>query len=334
MAAQPQLTREHLLATCNTKKNTDVVDWTQISEDMRSWIAGQLDGNGFIAAESSGILITITKPERGLACLEHLRSTIGGSILKGRYPNGNRQVQLVWKLRGDAAIALCKDLADYIFLKRPQMIVGATVPRNELEMTKLRPVIATDKLTGEQTVYGSLCEAARVMNTSPGNICNAIKGVIKSIGGHTWEAIPNLFNRDDAIAKCDAVNKRLKDLKRIEHEPIIGPMSLPYVAGFVDADACLIVSGKNSLKCTISKKHPAICDALCAQFGGSVKKNIVYIWSVSGPTARSFLREVVPYMIEKREQAELLLNMKPGDGADVKIAMRALKGDRRNKKPN
>ena len=53
VTAQQQVTREHLLAACKIQKSTDVVDWTQVSEDMRWWIAGQIDGDGYIGAESS-----------------------------------------------------------------------------------------------------------------------------------------------------------------------------------------------------------------------------------------------------------------------------------------
>ena len=43
--------------------------------------------------------------------------------------------------------------------------------------------------------------------------------------------------------------------------------------------------------------------------------------------ATAFLRTILPYLMEKKQQAEIVLNMEPGSGVEVKEQLRRLKGN-------
>ena len=53
--------------------------------------------------------------------------------------------------------------------------------------SKVRPVIATNKFTGEKTIYPSMMEAARVGGFNQSSISAACKGKIKTHGKHYWD---------------------------------------------------------------------------------------------------------------------------------------------------
>ena len=53
--------------------------------------------------------------------------------------------------------------------------------------TRIKPVVATNVLTGEQTTYPSIMEASRLGGFYPSAICNACKGKLKTHGKHYWQ---------------------------------------------------------------------------------------------------------------------------------------------------
>ena len=55
------------------------------------------------------------------------------------------------------------------------------------ENSKVRPVIATNMLTGEQTTYPSMREAARLGGFNQSSISLACKGKLKTHGYHYWQ---------------------------------------------------------------------------------------------------------------------------------------------------
>ena len=79
------------------------------------------------------------------------------------------------------------------------------------------------------------------------------------------------------------------------------------------------------------QKYRAVCDSLQKQYGGGITKTLGrevfkwYIKNLDGVTA--FLRDILPYSTEKREQIELVLNMPVNGAPDVAEKLRPLKGN-------
>lgn len=109
----------------------------------------------------------------------------------------------------------------------------------------------------------------------------------------------------------------------------LSSLSISYAAGFVDADGCIgIAKSKNvrnpkcprySLRITVMGVHKGIIDWFQKNFGGSVHckvsrhGNSCYLphhrvqwrWEATGNVAIPIIKQLVPYLIVKKEQGEL-----------------------------
>lgn len=98
-----------------------------------------------------------------------------------------------------------------------------------------------------------------------------------------------------------------------------------YFAGFFDADGCVHIGRKRNagpgrhhfaFRCQVAQVDVNVLTRFRERFGGSVRGdgrtgertrtgNPVYQWAVSSREAEAFLRAVLPYLVLKRERAEL-----------------------------
>jgi hypothetical protein len=93
-----------------------------------------------------------------------------------------------------------------------------------------------------------------------------------------------------------------------------------YFAGIVDGEGCIGLyvrrgsrnSGRGrTLSLTVGMTHLPILEALKARFGGSINKRTKqpgqkkqqYAWAVAANLAKTCLVALLPYLIEKKEQA-------------------------------
>jgi len=92
-------------------------------------------------------------------------------------------------------------------------------------------------------------------------------------------------------------------------------MEIAYLAGLFDGEGCIsIQQSKNvkgifnyCLKLIVHMNCKEIIDILQETFGGSVyiRKDKSYAWECTGTEADETLKLIVPYLIEKKKQAEL-----------------------------
>jgi len=91
-------------------------------------------------------------------------------------------------------------------------------------------------------------------------------------------------------------------------------MELAYLAGLFDGEGCIHIakpkttSGYSySLTISIHQKHSETVKKVHHCFGGNFNecKNGTYTWQCQGAEAGNVLRLVLPFLIEKKEQAEL-----------------------------
>lgn len=93
---------------------------------------------------------------------------------------------------------------------------------------------------------------------------------------------------------------------------------LAYIAGFFDGEGCVQISKcinrarqagyRYQLECKITQKCPCpLFDSLRKEFGGWIhetKQEEILNYRLYAQQARTFLREIVPYLRLKKEQAE------------------------------
>ncbi|MGD9724734.1 MAG: hypothetical protein AB7U76_26150 [Pirellulales bacterium] len=116
------------------------------------------------------------------------------------------------------------------------------------------------------------------------------------------------------------------------------PLEAAYLAGLWDADGSFIIHGLYrgnsdalSYRAQIAVTKPIIIDWVVATTGigtratrnrTNEKHALVYHWQVNGDGAESFTRQLIPYLVLKRPQAEL------GVEFQERLRDRALKADR------
>ena len=138
----------------------------------------------------------------------------------------------------------------------------------------------------------------------------------------------------ETLRKADRVASKniIKQFKHVEHDPI--PESVKptdaYFAGFCDGEICFDCHGKTSQHHTISQSYRPICDVFERRFYGTTcwcgPPNNVFKWAIH-TFADKFLKTIAPFIVGKKAQVELLLNMKPGEAADIHCKLRELKGN-------
>ena len=111
------------------------------------------------------------------------------------------------------------------------------------------------------------------------------------------------------------IYSRLVALKRIPHPTIEDVLPVAYFSGIFDAEGSVTLTQMGSVGCKIEQKYRAVCDAAARQFrcaAGSVSEpgdpNACFKWQVSADNCRAFLAAIKPFMIEKLEMAEIVLN--------------------------
>ena len=91
-----------------------------------------------------------------------------------------------------------------------------------------------------------------------------------------------------------------------------GEVEDAWAAGFIDGEGCLEIikprtsrSGSYMMRVTVSQKRREPLDRLSALYGGSIRKNKrgQFDWRITSSSAGTMIDRILPFMIEKREQA-------------------------------
>ena len=90
---------------------------------------------------------------------------------------------------------------------------------------------------------------------------------------------------------------------------------MAYLAGYLDGEGCFRVA--NTPVVSVANTYPYTLISLQQYFGGNIRlqdkskgsHRTCYEWSVCGDNARACISTIIPYLWEKRPQAELLIEM-------------------------
>lgn len=111
------------------------------------------------------------------------------------------------------------------------------------------------------------------------------------------------------------IYSRLVALKRIPHTFIEDVLPVAYFSGIFDAEGSVTLTQMGSVACKIEQKYRAVCDAAARQFTCAARSvsepgdpNACFKWQVSSDNCRTFLTAIRPFMIEKPEIADIILN--------------------------
>ena len=89
---------------------------------------------------------------------------------------------------------------------------------------------------------------------------------------------------------------------------------LAYMAGFFDGEGCIgaYAPRKYSIIVSIGQNDPTILIRLKKLYGGTLTgpdKGAHYKWQVSARKAEKFLRDILPWLVSKREQALIAIEL-------------------------
>ena len=114
------------------------------------------------------------------------------------------------------------------------------------------------------------------------------------------------------------------------------PTDLAYVAGYMDGEGCFRAN-KGNIEVQIKNTYPHVLHYIQELFGGAVREEkreavnrnhrTAFCFSIYGESARKMVRCLLPYLREKKIQAELTLEliMHPKHSSKKEFIVRKLK---------
>lgn len=211
------------------------IEWDRISGNLRWWIGGGHDGDGSTTVDyKHGPRVMVVKAENGYGCLEALKMMLGGSIHKHAAETEEQQETKCWTLSGRSAIDFCKNMQNFLFLKKPQLVKMCEYPIDDLQIMQMRPVCGTHVSNGHVIIGCSLSDVYRQLGKAyNGNISKGVDDPAKVVYGYRWESIPNPVQQKDVQEQCRALDVELREMKHVEHLAIHDDLPKPYVSGTV-----------------------------------------------------------------------------------------------------
>jgi hypothetical protein len=307
----------------NKTSNYELID-----ESILKYAAGLTDSDGMIGTNtdnnynSISIYVKIGQAEKGIECLNYMHNHFGGIINFHKEKTDKHQSSYNWLLFGIDAVKYCKILYPYIILKKKQFQIGSEFPYDNIKIIKL---IACKN--GEELFFKTLKDCNKYFNSKI-HFRNS-----DNITFDNWNIKPYLSHIDIENIKLKRllIKEELKLLKSMVHDDIqnnINP-GPEYIAGICDGDACFDTHGKTSQHHCVTQKYRPICDLLLRLYGGSVyyrKGSNTWAWEIYS-LAEVFLEKIAPYIIGKKKQVDLIMNMKPGEALKIHAELRLLKGN-------
>ncbi len=308
-----------------------LADLSLISDDARDYIAGIIDTEGtWQVSKKLTPSLSVPQAQRGYSVLTFLHNNLGGTINQQSEENASHQASFQWTLTvSSEVVALAKWLSPHMTVKRREAVLMSTYPVQNTHAVK---VIATHTQTGETMDFATLKEAAshfgRVGMLLPIDTVVEIKGT-------PWTMRKALSSQDivDIMNTRQSIRDGLIEFHAKDHDPIPSDFmpSLAYTAGIYDGDACLAVHGKNSQHHTVTQKHRPLLEMLQRTYGGNIcptNNRTAWEWNIySCDNADRLLANIEPFIVGKKAQAQLILNMKGGEAPQVHAQLRQLKGN-------
>lgn len=115
------------------------------------------------------------------------------------------------------------------------------------------------------------------------------------------------IDKQAVMNKRKALEDMLKEAKQIPHAEITEELSLPYIAGFFDADGHLAVIG-SQMHIQFSQKYRPVLDKIQLQHGGRVTPmGPCFELRIRRQQADDLLQAMTPFLFEKLDQASCIL---------------------------
>lgn len=288
-----------------------------IDLDDRDYIASQMDGDGTVDMHHDCLRVSMPKSVKSITTILRFDDWIPGAV-DFRLGRGNSDADVTWNIYGETARSFSEMIATHCKIKGPQFALAATAIIGRTPYLLLKD--------GVSKYYENTAAVTEVVQVSRYILDNRIK----TGGGHCVfnDYHITLVPREEIRQNRDYISKRLKEMKQEEHQQIVGPLSLSYIGGFADAEACYRINGPRNFMISINQSYPAILQAIQKQFNGYLglrKDNSVWYLNIC-KDATAFMSAVLPYSFEKKHQIQLLLTSSESNWRQVQSKVDLMKG--------
>ncbi len=310
----------------NLRPLKHVISYDHISQDVLSYTAGLTDADGCFKInqrKTYSLQFSLCQSLKGVSALHFIYDHFGGSINLQIEENGNNQRAYCFSLNGEDMFKFTKAIVDYLILKKREAIKILDFPLDNLHVI---PISATKKETNECLDFQNL------------------KKCIEFFGKHlAFQKRDEIIHSDWVIRKklnrsqIDAITDKrrslmlqIQQMKNVDHDLIPADIkpTLAYFGGMFDGDGRFSTHGFSGQNHSVNQKSVEICQLYRRTFGGTVcKRNSdgCFVWEIY-TGAKDFFLKIAPYVIGKKKQVDLIMNMQPGESMDISIALRDLKG--------
>jgi hypothetical protein len=305
----------------------------QVPDNVLHYAAGLSDTDGtFLTMSDSstgtvnGVRISITQAEKGIAALHFMHDHFGGQVALQKPSNEKHQAAYCWHVFGKDALDFARCIADKMYVKRREALVLVEFP---LQNVHIVPIKATHAATGEVKVFDTQKDAKTFFDRKV-TISLSDDKVVK-LGD--WSLEKTLKAADIAAIKKQrlTIKETLVRLKTEPHDliPVTERPPHAYFAGIVDGDGSLDTDGKSSQTHNVTQRDRPLLDMMERIYRGHVTfkgEKRKWSWDIE-LFADEFLDHIHPYLVGKKKQADLIKDMKPGEGFAVHAKLRELKGN-------
>lgn len=289
-----------------------------IDQETTDYICGQLAGDGHVGIYKNSVEIGLPKSIKAIETVKRFHNLLGGSITF-RLGKGEAEAQCYWRVRGKDAISLISKLSSSMHVKKDQFILAAKYIAGHSYVE----IIVKDDVLPKK--FYTVADAARFLHLSADalQLRFARNGLNLDINGMKVSR----YSGDQLSQNRAGIEDRLKDLKLIE-EPLIVRPTDPFLAGFADAEMSLQIKSSKSANVSIPQITRGILEVFRDRFGGSIVVEAqVFRWQLRVfNDVKIFLENIRPWLFEKLDQADLILNMTESTWKADKVRLDLQKG--------
>ena len=206
--------------------------WANVSEVDKQWAAGNICGDGCVSVKHL-VVVSVTKAERNISALHKLQALFGGKLDIVRAAVERRQQQRCWRLTGPDAVSFCRMIAPYTRAKTPQFSLAGKFPY----LGRKKPMWATRY--GQIKHFDSIGDAAEEFKVSRTVLDRLLNAVTKTLNG--WMFFGGQTEaRKEIVKERKRIKEQLVAMKKVAHLPVTSSLTLPYCAGFFDAEVSVV----------------------------------------------------------------------------------------------
>jgi hypothetical protein len=299
-------------------------NYSNIALEVVQYAAGLSDTDGSFKISSNSPVFAIEQAEKGINALHYMHECFGGAVYLHKEGNDKHQTSYTYLLKSNNAIEYAKLVLPHLLIKKREAnvfvnyVVGKFMFLQEAYNIQTGEILEFDNGVECANYFGLKKELVQKSNY----IENGDWVIKKKYSEEEIEDI-HLQRRD--------IEQKLKNYKETPHDEIAEDIipSIPWRAGVIDGEGSLNVNGKSGQHHSITQKYKPLLELFKRLYGGSLyyrKGSDTYGWEASREAYR-LLREVGPYVQGKKKQADLILNMKPGEAPQVHVKLRELKAN-------